>query len=884
MIIDGNALLHRAFHALPPLSTKNGKLVNAVYGFISILLRAFKDLQPEYAAVAFDLPAPTFRHKLFKEYKAQRKKQPQEFYDQIPLAKEVLKAMGLAIFEKAGFEADDLIATLVEKTKKDKTENIVVTGDMDTLQLIDERTRVFTLKKGINDTAIYDAKAVEERYGLKPEQMNDYKALRGDPSDNIPGVRGIGEKGATELIQKFGSLEKIYEHLEKCGQEKTDCGLSEKQKTLLSSQKDEAFLGKKLVILEKEVPVDFTLVDCSFGKKFNQIETEKILAELEFRKFLNPIAEIFLGAPAAAKTEKKQEKVALKKLDKAEELEKEIAGVRELAVSFVFSSREPRTAALTSLAVNDGSNRIFCLNVKNDLKKLDFLSDEKIIKWVHDAKFLREVLAGSEVEAKNLQDIMLVSYLLNPGGRQHDLETLGWQELQEKPALPSLGLGVGPEELSKQARMIWQIKEKLMPKLEEQGLKQLYKKIEMPLVEVLAAMEQAGIKIDKEFLQELSAEFEKKLNKISKEIYKQANQEFNINSPAQLREILFEKMKLSPTKTDGRTARIRRTEGGEISTAAGELEKLRGTHPIIDFIFEHRELSKLKSTYSDALPLLIDKKDGRVHTTFNQTVTATGRLSSSNPNLQNIPIRSEAGREIRKAFIAEKGNLLLSADYSQIELRLAASLSSDPAMIQAFKSGEDFHRRTAALVAGVPMEKVTEEMRRAAKAVNFGVLYGMGVNSLAEATGFSRQQAEDFIFRYFQTFKQLRSFLDGLIEQVKITGFVETLFGRRRYLPEIVSSMPQVRAAAERMALNHPIQGTAADLIKMAMIKVNTEHRMQNIECRMLLQVHDELIFEVKKDLADEAATKIKEIMENIYVLKVPLKVDVKTGKNWDEI
>lgn len=885
IIVDGNALVHRAFHALPPLSTKNGQLVNAVYGFLAILLRAFKELQPEYAAVAFDLPAPTFRHELFREYKAQRQKQPQELYDQIPVAKQVLNVLGIPVFEKAGFEADDLIATLVEKTKKNKTENIVVTGDMDTLQLVDERTRVFTLKKGINDTAIYDAKAVEERYGLKPEQMNDYKALRGDPSDNIPGVRGIGEKGATELIQKFGSVEAIYKHLLKCGQGHDECGLSEKQKTLLSSQEQEALLGKQLVILNREVPMKFSLDDCRFGKAFDQTALEKLFADLQFKKFFNQAVEIFTGKTPVP--ERKKE-VRLKDLADVKELNEVALKAKSLSLVCAFSGHEARHASLSGISVYLDSGDSYFVSIKNkqDLRGLQFLQNEEIIKWVHDAKFLHEVLSILGLKLNAARDTMILAYLLNPGARQYDLDTLAWQELQVKPAPPSLSLGVDKTELAGRASLIWQLQEKLMPKIEEQGLKNLFEKVEMLLSGVLAKMEMTGIKIDEKFLQKLSQEFGRKLEKISREIYKLAGQEFNINSPAQLREVLFDKMALSPARADGKMPRIRRTQGGEISTAASELEKLRGVHPIVDFIFEHRELAKLKSTYADALPSLIDKEDGRVHTSYNQTVTATGRLSSSNPNLQNIPARTEAGREIRKAFIAEEGNILLSADYSQIELRLAASLSGDPQMIKAFQSGEDFHRRTAALVAGVSMDKVTDEMRRAAKAVNFGVLYGMGPGSLAESTGFSRAEAEDFIFNYFKTFKKLRDFLDSLIEQARTMGFVETLFGRRRYLPEIISGVPQVRAAAERMALNHPIQGTAADLIKMAMIELDKNIKIQEYKnkVRMLLQVHDELVFEAKENLVKEAAPQIKKIMEEVYVLKVPIVVDVKKGKNWEEM
>ena len=811
IIIDGNALVHRAFHALPPLSTKEGKLVNAVYGFTTVLLKALKELEPTHLAVTFDLPAPTFRHEMYKEYKATRVKQPQELYDQLPLIKDVVRAFKIPVVELAGYEADDLIATLSKKTEKEMpgAEDIILTGDMDTLQLVDENTKVYGFRKGLSDLIIYDEKMVKERYGLVPKQLVDYKALRGDPSDNIPGVKGVGEKTATELIQKFGSLEKLYKAVEKPSGE---VEIKPRILELLKQYKADAVLGRALVELVDQIPLKLKVEDCIIQPP-DLVKLKELFENFGFKTLLSRVEKLF--DPTHSTT---------------------IVGPSAATLPLGGLSTTP------PLVVD--KNRV----CGYDLKKL----------W-------RQGLLKKERLDQSLFDIMIAAYLVYSSERDYSLENIAANYHET----------VGdPKEL------VTRLVSKLEAELKKQGLWEVFEKIEMPLLPVLAAMESAGIKLDIAYLNGLSKRFAGDLEKLSKQIYDLSGTNFNINSPLQLREVLYEKMKLAPA-----AGRIKKTTKGRVaSTAAGELEKLRGIHPIVDFIFEYRELAKLQSTYTDALVNLINPKDGRVHTIFNQAVTSTGRLSSSNPNLQNIPIRTETGRLIRRAFIAEKGFSLLSADYSQIELRVAASLSGDQKMIDAFKGGEDFHAKTAALVAGVQIAIVTKEMRRAAKAVNFGVLYGMGPDSLARATGFSRAEAENFIFRYFQTFSQLRNYLDGLKDQARDLGFVTTLFGRRRYLPEIRSGMPQVRAAAERMALNMPIQGTAADLIKMAMANIDRGVRSQKLEARMLLQVHDELVFEVKDDLVNEVAPKIKEIMENTYTLRVPLAVEVKAGKNWGEL
>ena len=813
MIIDGNALVHRAFHALPPLSTKDGVLVNAVYGFTTVLMKALKELKPEYAAVAFDLKGGTFRNELYKEYKAQRIKQPQELYDQIPLIKEVVCAFGIPVVEKQGFEADDVIATLSHGTwnmEHGTVETIIVTGDMDALQLVDAHTKVYSFRKGFSDTVIYDEAAVKERYGITPAQMIDYKALRGDPSDNIPGVKGIGEKTATELLQRFGTLVEVYKKVDT---------ISGRVGELLKKYKNDAMLGKKLVTLVRDVDIGVSLEDCKVPVADNK-KLREIFEKFGFKNLAARLDEV----------EKKQQGSLL-------------------TPPLTPPRKGGETKTISSPArgeVRRGGSEVFVITPQGT--------------FGHDLKAILRVTT-CELQTP-VFDTMIASYLLNPGSRVHDFESIARER--------------------NSAADISTLAPLLKKELANEGLWHVFSEIEMPLIPVLTEMERIGIKVDAPYLTKLSKEFVRELEVLTKKIHGHAGQEFNISSPLQLREILFEKMKLAPT-----AGRIKKTaKGGVASTAAGELEKLRGTHPIVDLIFEYRELAKLQSTYTDALVDLVDKKDGRVHTTFNQAVTATGRLSSSAPNLQNIPIRTENGRMIRKAFVAEKGFVFLSADYSQIELRVAASLSGDPQMIKAFKSDYDFHAQTAGLVFGVAPDAVTPEMRRRAKAINFGIIYGMGATSLAIATNTSRAEAEKFIAKYFEVFHVLHDYLEGLKENARTKGFVETLFGRRRYLPEITSGVQQVRAAAERMAVNMPVQGTAADIIKMAMVAVHDSitAEQHNNTVRMLLQVHDELVFEITEDLIATVSPKIQSIMGSVHELKVPIIVDLKQGSNWGEM
>jgi DNA polymerase-1 len=735
VLIDSHALIHRAYHALPTLSTKKGERVNAVYGFVAVLLKVLKDLKPDYLVAAFDLPGPTFRHKEFEAYKATRIKAPDELYAQIGRVKEVVQAFDIPIFEKAGFEADDIIASLVTKSEsqKIKIKNIIVTGDLDTLQLVSYRTNVFTLKKGIGDTLIYDEKAVRERFGLEPEQMPDFKGLKGDPSDNIPGVPGIGDKTAAQLLKQFGTIEEMYAKIEKLGKKSAKSKETDKNKKLyekLIENKDQAIFSKYLATVKKDVPLKLDLEKAKF-KQYDIKKVADIFRELEF---------------------------------------------------FSLIDRLPKLA---------------------DMKT--------------------EVMES--VKAEN-------------------------------PSEP------GILEKIEQARQAGILSEKIY-------------ELEKNLVSVIEKMQSNGIKVNAQILDKLNEEFSVRLAELEKKIYQLTGGQFNISSPQQLSQVLFEKLKLAVKV-------LKKTTGRVISTAAPELAKLKGQHAVIDLVIEYRELAKLKTTYADSLPDLIDKKDGRIHTQYDQLGAVTGRLSSKNPNLQNIPIKTDLGNEIRKAFVAEQGSLLLSADYSQLELRIVASLAEDKKMIGILKEGLDIHSATAAEVFEIPLEKVTAKMRNSAKALNFGVIYGMSIHGFAQAAGIDPGRAKIFINKYFEEFAGVARYIEKTKEQVAKSGYVETLFGRKRFLPEINSSAWNLRAAAERAAINFPVQGTAADLVKMAMVAIDPELSSQKL--KLLLQVHDELIFELPLGEINIFAPQIKQKMEGVFDLAAPLKVEIETGQNWGQL
>lgn len=897
IIIDAHALIHRAWHALPPLKTKDGVLVNAVYGFTSILLRVLKDLKATHIAVAFDRKEKTLRKLEFAEYKAGRVKQPDEFYAQIPIVKKVVETFDMPIFEKVGYEADDLIGAVCKKLDpKSDIETIIVTGDLDTLQLVDDNTKVYTLKKGISDTILYDEQAVKERFnGLGPKQIVDLKALAGDASDNIPGVRGIGEVSAINLLNEFGVLDNIYDYLKKHPEGEK---IKEKTRELLLKYQNDAYMSRKLATIVTDLDFDFDLSKCEFHT-FDREKVAELFHQLEFKSLLNKIPED-PKRKQLAEAEDLPSKKDYHLIDNEPDFEKffqELKKQKNFAFDTETTSLDPLQAKLLGISFSwqDGHAYFLSRPTKEQLKKLQpIFEDKKIGKYGHNLKFDIEVMEQAGIKTAGLAfDTMIASYLINPGSRAHNLDKVVFTELglETTPIEKLIGKKgkkqlpmemVNPHQLCQysceDADMTYRLVEKLKPQLEEKSIIGLFAKVEMPLIPVLAEMETNGIKVESKKLAKLAKEVDARIKELEKKIYREAGSEFNINSPLQMKEILFNKLQIS-------SANIKKGKTG-LSTAADELEKMKDAHPIIPLIIEYRELAKLSSTYIDALPKLINQKTGRVHTSYNQAVTATGRLSSSEPNLQNIPIRTELGEKIREAFVAEDGYELLSIDYSQIELRIVASLARDEKMMQAFRKGEDIHTRTAAEVFGVPADEVTKNQRRDAKAVNFGVIYGMGAFGLAQGTGLSRHEAQLFIDKYFQIHQGIKKYLEETKDLARGLGYVETLFGRRRYLPDLNANAPMIRSAAERAAVNHPIQGTAADLMKMAMIEVSEaiKKEFKDDEIRILLQVHDSLIFEVKKNKLQQAAKLIKDKMENVVKLRVPVEVDVEVGENWGEM
>lgn len=884
VIIDGNAIIHRAYHGIPPLHTKDGQMVNAVYGFASMLFKVWHDLKPTHLCVSFDVAGGSHaRLGKYDKYKATRVKADQELYNQIPLVHELVECMGLPIYEKTGFEADDVIGTVVKEMRGKVDEIYIVTGDMDTLQLVNENTKVYTLRKGMNDIVIYDIPEVKKRFGFGPELVIDYKALRGDSSDNIPGVPGIGEKTATDLILKYGNLEQIYEVVEKeSKKEKSDMFSPSVLRKMLDG-KESAQMSYHLATIDCAVPeMNLKLKDCELG----EFDRERVVAcfqKFEFVSLLKRLPgfkDVVEEKTASKAKSKKIVDLNFKEINNKEEVEELKENIKKsgnFAAKAVTSSADVHTAELLGMSVIVGESGYY---IKNNLVKdfVQIFNDEKVELVGHNLKQLAKVLFLQKQEIKNsLFDVMVASYLLNPGTRAHDvpsviLKILG-RELPSGSGQESL-FGVDAKAVTTELYLISHTVQSLKEELQKTDNLGLLQKLEMPLMLVLAEVELNGVALDLELLKKLSTQVNDEIKKVSKKIFDLAGMEFNISSPTQLREILFEKLEIP---VDG----IKKGKTG-LSTDSQQLEKMRDLHPIINEIEIYREITKLQNTYIDVLPTLINKKTGRIHTTYNQVVAATGRLSSVDPNLQNIPIRTELGREIRKAFVATEGNVLLSADYSQIELRIVASLAKDEKMMEIFEKDLDIHKATAAAINGVSLEEVTKEMRRAAKEVNFGVLYGMGTYGLSWRAEIPHWQAKEFIQKYFEQFSGVKKYLDQTIAFTKKEGYCETLFGRRRYIPELNSQNFQLRSAAERMAINHPIQGTAADLIKMAMVAVQPQ--LKDLDAKMILQVHDELVFELKKGQEEKVGKIVKEAMESVVKLSVPVRVDMNFGKSWGEM
>ncbi|MFA4830737.1 MAG: DNA polymerase I, partial [Patescibacteria group bacterium] len=757
IIIDGNAIIHRAYHALPPMTAKDGTMVNAVYGFTSMLLKVINDLKPTHLAVSFDVAGPTFRDKLYADYKATRVKADQDLYDQIPLCYQIVEAFGIPIYTKEGFEADDVIGTITKKLEtgnlKLDIEAIIVTGDKDMLQLVEnEKVEVYLLRKGMSDYHLFDEKKVKEEFGFGPEMIVDYKALRGDASDNIPGVKGIGEKTATELITKIGGVEDIYRKIERL----KDYKISDSVIKKLEDGKRDAEMSKKLATIDTDVKgLKFSLDDCETGR-FDAGKIEGMLKKFEFFSLLKRIpgasVENKLQVTSYKLQNESRKKIdggieieIIKSADEVKKLANEIKKAGVFACKEIVSGKNIIEGKFEGLVFVVDGNSYFVDGRFDELAEI--FTDQKILLIGHDLKQLIKVLQCNNETMKqcnNLFDTMIASYVLNSSTRAHDLKAIIMRELgKDLPGSSDQAslFGVNPKIAAEELILVLQVYQKYDKQLSEMEDKGLFEKIEMALIPVLAEMELNGVAVDKEMLGRLSKEVVKDIDKVTKKIWQEAGEEFNVSSPVQLRDVLFEKMGL-PAQG------IKKGKTG-YSTASPELEKLRGAHPIVELIEEYRELEKLRNTYIDVLPNLINKKTGRIHTTFNQAVTTTGRLSSSDPNLQNIPIKTELGREIRKAFLAEKGYCLVVADYSQIELRIVASLAEDKIMMEIFERGEDIHQATAAAINGVGLDKVTKEMRSAAKAVNFGVLYGMGSYGLSWRAGISQSEAREFIAKYF---------------------------------------------------------------------------------------------------------------------------------------
>ena len=853
LILDSNSILNRAFYGVRYLSAKDGTPTNAIYGFLNILLKLIKEQEPDYICAAFDVKAPTFRHKQYEGYKAQRKPMPEGLAAQMPLAKDVLRAMGVTILEKEGYEADDIIGTVARLCEESEISCFIATGDKDDLQLASDKTKVIltVTKSGYNETIIYDDKAVKEKYHVTPTEFIDVKALMGDPSDNIPGVKGVGEKTAMSLIEKHHSIEYIYENID-------DIGLKGAMLQKMKDGRKMAFMSKELATINRNTPIEFNAEECVFDGFENNGELYEILKRLE----LNSI---------------------IKKLDNVKENEDIFKDFSYQVGDKNMISGDKVTVVLdfdgdniSSAAVGAGNNAVV-LNEQDDIKEL--LEDDSIAKVMFDVKEAIVKLNG-RIDIKNISDdTAIAAYLVDPAKNEYTIEKLASEyfgTVIEKPEVKQLSLlddveTDRSEYLAKCAVALGVLNERIGDKIKENGQEKLYQEVELPLVTVLAHLEINGFLVDDNQLKEFADKLGEKIDALTNEIYMLAGEEFNINSPKQLGVILFEKLELKPVK---------KTKTG-YATNADVLEKLRDKHPIVNFIMEYRQLAKLKSTYCDGLTAVVNPNTHRIHSVFTQTVTVTGRLSSTEPNLQNIPTRTELGREIRKMFVAKEGYVLVDADYSQIELRVLAHIANDETMINAFRNNEDIHAVTASQVLGIPLEDVTKEQRSSAKAVNFGIVYGIGEFSLAQDLHISVKEAKAYIESYLEKYHGVRNYMESIKEQAKKDGYVKTMLNRIRYIPELKSPNYNIRQFGERVALNTPIQGTAADIIKLAMVRVDNRLINEGLKSKLILQVHDELIVEAHKDEVDKVKQILSEEMQGAMELNVPLKVDMSTGHSW---
>lgn len=858
LILDSNSILNRAFYGVRYLSAKDGTPTNAIYGFLNILLKLIKEQEPDYICAAFDVKAPTFRHKQYEGYKAQRKPMPEGLAAQMPLAKDVLRAMGVTILEKEGYEADDIIGTVARLCEESEISCFIATGDKDDLQLASDKTKVIltVTKSGYNETIIYDDKAVKEKYRVTPTEFIDVKALMGDPSDNIPGVKGVGEKTAMSLIEKHHSIEYIYENID-------GIGLKGAMLQKMKDGRKMAFMSKELATINRNTPIEFNAEECVFDGFENNGELYEILKRLELNSIIKKLD--LSGGDNVKENEDIFKDFSYQVGDK-----NMISGDK-VTVVLDFDGDN-----ISSAAVGAGNNAVV-LNEQDDIKEL--LEDDSIAKVMFDVKEAIVKLNG-RIDIKNISDdTAIAAYLVDPAKNEYTIEKLASEyfgTVIEKPEVKQLSLlddveTDRSEYLAKCAVALGVLNERIGDKIKENGQEKLYQEVELPLVTVLAHLEINGFLVDDNQLKEFADKLGEKIDALTNEIYMLAGEEFNINSPKQLGVILFEKLELKPVK---------KTKTG-YATNADVLEKLRDKHPIVNFIMEYRQLAKLKSTYCDGLTAVVNPNTHRIHSVFTQTVTVTGRLSSTEPNLQNIPTRTELGREIRKMFVAKEGYVLVDADYSQIELRVLAHIANDETMINAFRNNEDIHAVTASQVLGIPLEDVTKEQRSSAKAVNFGIVYGIGEFSLAQDLHISVKEAKAYIESYLEKYHGVRNYMESIKEQAKKDGYVKTMLNRIRYIPELKSPNYNIRQFGERVALNTPIQGTAADIIKLAMVRVDNRLINEGLKSKLILQVHDELIVEAYKDEVDKVKQILSEEMQGAMELNVPLKVDMSTGHSW---
>ena len=863
LIVDGNSILNRAYYGIRPLSAPDGTPTNAVYGFLNILLKYLEEETPDYLGVAFDLKAPTFRHKMFDDYKAQRKPAPDDFIVQIPIMKEVLSAMDCKCIELEGYEADDIIGTVSKICDENDVSCSILTGDKDDLQLSSDNTvvKLVVTRMGNTTTTPYDYNAVIEKFGVTPSECIDVKGLAGDPSDNIPGVKGVGEKTAVSLIEKYQSIENIYDKID-------EIEVTNSVRTKLKNDKDMAFLSKKLATIIRDVPIDFKFEDYKFEEP-DEKKLSEIFIRLNFKSFLKR-----LNLKGVAEDERVIETISsdCEKID--------IIGA-EIMLKDADSVYYYLNSGMDKMYFSKDGKKVCCCTCDDNFLK-SFFENERISKLGYDIKNDIIRLNDKNIKFNGIGfDVLIAAYINNPTRTKYDLDILCFDYLGMN--MPSsnieedgqISMDLGNEDSNDDAGVlaaIIKLKNFFEADIKKNEQEDLYYKIELPLVEVLADMQITGMYVDKSELEKFGNMLKSRIEVLTSEIYDYAGEEFNINSPKQLGNILFEKLSLPHGK---------KTKSG-YSTNIDVLNKLMGEHPIIEDIMEYRTLTKLNSTYVDSLISIINPVTGRIHSSFNQTVTATGRISSTEPNLQNIPVRTDIGREIRKMFTAEGYNrVLVDADYSQIELRVLADISGDENMCGAFRNNIDIHRQTASQVFDVPLDEVDSTMRFRAKAVNFGIVYGIGAFSLAQDLKISRKEADQYIKHYLEHYPKVDEYMKNIVEKAKEDGYVTTMYNRRRYLPELKASNKITQAFGERVAMNAPIQGTAADIIKIAMVNVYNRLKREGLKSKLVLQVHDELIVEAVSDEKEAVERVVREEMQNAAKLKVPLIVDLNVGHSW---